>query len=224
MVDISDTTAGNVEGDGKDIACTSCDRQASLHQSMGGGKAADILLWKQWHVSSGIVVVATVFWLLIEHSGLPLLTTCSDVLLILVVLLFLRANFAAFRNKQLQTLPQLVLSEEFVNNVAASFRAKINNTLLMAHEITLGNDFKLFFRMVIGLWILSVLGSYVSFFTFAYIVTIISITIPALYSKHDKHVDRYYGMIRQQFRKHYRVMDESVFSRLPGSLSKDKDQ
>lgn len=55
-------------------------------------------------------------------------------------------------------------------------------------------------------------------------VTIISITIPALYSKHDKHVDRYYGMIRQQFRKHYRVMDESVFSRLPGSLSKDKDQ
>lgn len=163
--------------------------------------AADILLWKQWHVSSGIVVVATVFWLLIEHSGLPLLTTCSDVLLILVVLLFLRANFAAFRNKygygwlmfwitlkflhiiiisykipfvytilffpsdnvfsllaflhflsvsrQLQTLPQLVLSEEFVNNVAASFRAKINNTLLMAHEITLGNDFKLFFRVSI---------------------------------------------------------------------------
>ena len=160
--------------------------------------AADILLWKQWHVSIGVLVVSTVFWLLIEHSGLPLLTTCSDVLLILVVLLFLRANFAAFRNKygfsllmfwftlkflhiivfyrwlfayttlffpadnlfsslaflhflslcrQLQTLPQLVLSEEFVNNVAASLRAKINNTLLMAHDITVGNDFKLFFRV-----------------------------------------------------------------------------
>ncbi|XP_031742470.1 reticulon-like protein B16 isoform X2 [Cucumis sativus] len=214
MVDLSETAAGSAEADGKDIPCTSCDRQTLLHQSMGGGKAADILLWKQWHVSIGVLVVSTVFWLLIEHSGLPLLTTCSDVLLILVVLLFLRANFAAFRNKQLQTLPQLVLSEEFVNNVAASLRAKINNTLLMAHDIT----------MVIGLWLLSVVGSYVSFFTFAYVGTIISITIPALYSKYDKHVDRYCGMIRQQFRKHYRVMDESVFSRLPGGLSKDKDQ
>ncbi|KAG6578480.1 Reticulon-like protein B16 [Cucurbita argyrosperma subsp. argyrosperma] len=223
MVDNCDS-AGNVDADGKDIACTSCDRPPSLHQSMGGGKAADILLWKQRHVSFGIVVVATVFWLLIEHSGLPLLTTCSDVLLVLVVLLFLRANFAAFRKKQLQTLPQLVLSEEFVDNVAASFRAKINNALLVAHDITLGNDFKLFFRMVICLWLLSVLGSYLSFFTFAYIGTIISITIPALYSKYDKHVDRCCGMIRQQFRKHYRVMDESVFSRLPGSLSKDKHQ
>lgn len=44
MVDISDTTAGNVEGDGKDIACTSCDRQASLHQSMGGGKGIQFSL------------------------------------------------------------------------------------------------------------------------------------------------------------------------------------
>ena len=31
-------------------------------------------------------------------------------------------------------------------------------------------------------------------------------------------------MIFQEFRKHYKVMDESVFSRLPGSFSKDKDQ
>lgn len=36
MVDSCDVV-GNREGDGKDIACTSCDRQVSLHQSMGGG-------------------------------------------------------------------------------------------------------------------------------------------------------------------------------------------
>ncbi|XP_022134537.1 reticulon-like protein B16 [Momordica charantia] len=223
MVDNYDS-AGNVEGDGKEIASTSCSRQVSLHQSIGGGKVAEIILWKQWHVSFGVLVVATVAWLLIEHSGLPLLTACSDVLLILVVLLFLRANFAAFQNKQLQMLPQLALSEEFVNDAAASIRAKINNALLMAHDITLGNDFRLFFRVVICLWLLSVIGSYLSFFTFAYIGIIISITIPALYNKYDKHVDRYCGMISQKFRKHYRVMDESVLSKLPGELSKEKDQ
>lgn len=53
--------------------------------------------------------------------------------------------------------------------------------------------------------------------------TIILITLPALYSKYDEHVDKYYGMIHHRFSKHYKVVDESVPSRLFRSLSKDKD-
>lgn len=34
-----------------------------------------------------------------------------------------------------------------VNNAAASFRVKVNNMLLMAHDITLGKDFRLFFKV-----------------------------------------------------------------------------
>nr|GMD53006.1 reticulon-like protein B16 [Ipomoea batatas] len=121
-------------------------RQSSFHQMMGGGKAADVILWRWRRGSFGIIVIATVAWLLFEHSGLPFLSVCSDILLVLTVLLFLRANYAAYKNKQLQTLPQLVLSEEMVNNAAASFRVKINYMLLMAHDITLGKDFKLVFK------------------------------------------------------------------------------
>jgi hypothetical protein len=50
-------------------------------------------------------------------------------------------------SRQLQALPELVLSEEMVNNAAASFRVKINNVLHMAHDITLGKDFRLFFKV-----------------------------------------------------------------------------
>ncbi|XP_059457774.1 reticulon-like protein B16 [Corylus avellana] len=230
----------NVEGDGdarKATASTSSassvssggsgfrlfGRQASVHQCMGGGKAADILLWKRRNVSFGIIVVATAAWIVLERSGLSFLSMCSDVLLILIVLLFLRANYAVFRDRQLQTLPELVLSEEMVNNAAASFRVKINNVLLMAHDITLGKDFRLFFKVVVCLWLLSVIGSFFSFFTLAYIGTIISITVPAFYSKYEEHVDRYCGMIQQQFSKHYKIVDESVIGRLPRNLSKDKD-
>ncbi|KAJ6850615.1 reticulon-like protein B16 [Iris pallida] len=39
----------------------------------------------------------------------------------------------------------------------------------MAHDITLGKDFKLFFQVVAFLWLLSVAGSFFSFFTLAYI-------------------------------------------------------
>lgn len=57
-----------------------------------------MLLWKRRRVSFGVIVVATVAWLIFERSGLPFLSVCSDVLLLLIVLMFIRANFAAFRN------------------------------------------------------------------------------------------------------------------------------
>ena len=53
--------------------------------------------------------------------------------------------------------------------------------------------------------------------------TILSITIPALYSKFEEHVDRYCGMIQRKLSQHYKIVDESVINRLPQSLSKDKD-
>ncbi|KAL0402983.1 UNVERIFIED_CONTAM: Reticulon-like protein B16 [Sesamum radiatum] len=198
-------------------------RQASVHQMMGGGKAADVILWRRRRASFGILLVATFSWLLIERSGISFLSLCSDVLLILIVLLFLKANYAVLRKKQPKTLPELVLSEEMVNNAAASFRVKINYMLLMAHDITLGKDFRLFFKVVIALWLLSVIGSLISFFTLAYIGIILSITIPALYDKFEDHVDRFAGMIHRKFSKHYKIVDESLQSRLPRTLAKEKD-
>ncbi|KAM5556837.1 reticulon-like protein B16 [Rosa sericea] len=199
------------------------DRQGSVHDCFGGGQAADVLLWRRRRVSIGAIVAATVSWLLFERSGLSCLSICSDILLILVVLQFLRANYAVFRNKQLQTIPELVVSEEMVNNAAASFRVKINNVLLMAHDITIGKDFKLFFKVVVCLWLVSVIGSFFSFFTLAYIGSVLSITIPALYSKYEGTVDKYCGKIHRQFSRHYKIVDDSVFNRLPRNTSKDKD-
>ncbi|KAH6812822.1 Reticulon family protein [Perilla frutescens var. hirtella] len=196
-------------------------RQAAGHEMVGGGQV-DVMLWRRYRVSFGLVV-ATLFWILIERSGIPFLSLCSDVLLILVVLLFLQSSYAGYRNKKLPILPELVLSEEMVNNAAASFRAKVNYMLLMAHDITLGKDFRLFFKVVIALWLLSVIGSLISFVTLAYIGIIVSIIVPALYDKFQDRVDRCVGTIHRQFSKHYKIVDESLHSRLPGALAKDKN-
>uniref|UniRef100_A0A1D1Z8G3 Reticulon-like protein n=1 Tax=Anthurium amnicola TaxID=1678845 RepID=A0A1D1Z8G3_9ARAE len=198
-------------------------RQRSIRQIMGSGKAADVILWKRRRMSFGVVAVATAAWLLVEWSGLSFLSISSDVLLILIVIQFIRANFAVLLNKQLQPLPELVLSEEMVNNTAASFRVKINSMLLMAHDITLGKDFRLFFKVVVCLWLLSVIGSFFSFLTLAYIGIIVSITMPALYNKYEEHVDRYAGLVHQKFSKHYNIVDENIIQRLPKRFSKNKD-
>lgn len=52
---------------------------------------------------------------------------------------------------------------------------------------------------------------------------ILSITIPALYDKFEDHVDRFAGMIHRKFSKHYKIVDESLQSRLPRTLAKEKD-
>uniref|UniRef100_A0A803P1H6 Reticulon domain-containing protein n=1 Tax=Cannabis sativa TaxID=3483 RepID=A0A803P1H6_CANSA len=151
-----------------------------------------------------------------------------------------------------------------VNNAAASFRVKINNMLLMAHDITLGKDFRLFFKvsfclldttnsrnlLVIYYGINSKVPEFICMFccdgVFVALVchrrlllllhnciywllcfngdpgTILLITVPALYSKNDERVDRYCGIIQRQLSKHYKIVDENVFSRLPRNSSKDK--
>lgn len=53
--------------------------------------------------------------------------------------------------------------------------------------------------------------------------TILSITIPALYSRYEERVDRCCGIIHRKLSHHYKIVDESVISRIPQSLSKDKD-
>ncbi|XP_042456353.1 reticulon-like protein B16 isoform X2 [Zingiber officinale] len=161
-------------------------RQRSLHQIIGGGRAADVLLWRCRWVSIAVVSAATIAW-------------------------------------PLQPLPELVLTEEMVNDAAVSFRVKFNNLLMMAHDITLGKDFRIFFQVVGMLWILSIVGSFFSFFTLAYIGIILSFTIPVLYNKYEVHVDKCAGFVHRKFSKHYKIVDENVISKLPRRFSKNKD-
>lgn len=158
-----------------------------------------------------------------EKSELSFLTICCDVLLILIVVQLIWVKISGLLNKQPRQLPELVLSEEMVNNAAASFRVKVNNMLMIAHDITLGKDFRLFFQVVSVLWLLSVIGNFYSSVTLAYIGTIALVTVPVLYHRHQEHVDRYAGMVHRNISRHYKIVDENVISRLPRSFIRDKD-
>lgn len=208
--------------DGSADPCSSAGR-LSVHQIVGGGKAADIILWKCRRATVGLIFGATIAWWLFEKSDLSFLTICCDVLLILILVQFLWVKISGLLNKQPRPLPELVLSEEMVNNAAALFRVKVNNMLMIAHDITLGKDFRLFFQVVSVLWLLSVIGNFYSSVTLAYVGTIALVTVPALYHRHQENVDKYAGMLHRNFSRHYKVVDENVISRLPRSFIRDKD-
>ncbi|XP_047047213.1 reticulon-like protein B16 [Lolium rigidum] len=48
-------------------------------------------------------------------------------------------------------------------------------------------------------------------------------SVPALYHRHQEHVDRYTGMVQWNFSRHCKIVDKNVINRLPRSFIHDKD-
>lgn len=67
--------------------------------SFVGDAVADVLLWKRWHRSVAFLVGSTALWFLFEIAGYNLLSFISNVLLLLVVILFVWAKSASLLNR-----------------------------------------------------------------------------------------------------------------------------
>jgi hypothetical protein len=74
-------------------------RKQPIHQVLGGGTTADVLLWRKKHLSIGLLVGATLAWILLEKTGYTLVSLVSNITLFLVVILFVWSNLAALLNR-----------------------------------------------------------------------------------------------------------------------------
>eukprot|EP00249_Psilotum_nudum_P005844 c19275_g1_i2 orf=271-702(+) len=74
-------------------------RERPVHHLLGGGRAADVLLWRKKHVSGGILVGSTVLWVLFVWMGCYLLSTLSTAMLAILFFLSAWSNAAAFLHR-----------------------------------------------------------------------------------------------------------------------------
>lgn len=200
-------------------------RQRSIHQILGGGKHADVILWRHKFMSAGIVGGSTIAWLLFEKSGYTLLTILGNTLLISIVVLFIWSNAATFLNRSPPPLPDLEISEERVVSLALAVRDQINKALAIAHNIALGKDFKQLLKVALVLWGLSIVGGWFHFLTLVYLLIILAHTLPLIYERYEDHIDNYAEVAIGQAHKQYRKIDASVFSKIPmGGLREKKEQ
>ncbi|KAJ0028480.1 hypothetical protein Pint_35250 [Pistacia integerrima] len=75
------------------------DRQRTVHEILGGGLVADVILWRQKNLTLGILMVTFAAWVVFEGSGYTLLSLVSSVLLLLFAILFIWAKSAAVLNR-----------------------------------------------------------------------------------------------------------------------------
>jgi len=197
-------------------------REKPVHSLFGGGKSADVILWRNKQTSAGVLVGATVIWLLFEWLGYHLLTLICHVLILGLTILFVWSNASAFINKQPVRIPQISFSEQLFQDVASAVRFEINRLCAFIHDVASGRDLKKFLMVVAGLWLLSVVGSWTNFLTLFYVAFVFAHTVPVLYEKYEDQVDAFAFKAMDEAKKHYRTFDAKVLSKIPRGPLKDK--
>ncbi|KAJ6832473.1 reticulon-like protein B1 [Iris pallida] len=199
-------------------------RRESVHNVLGGGKSADIILWRNKQMSGSIVAGVTVIWLLFEWMGYHLLSFICNALILMLAVLFIWSNAASFVNRSPPSFPEVILPEDLFLTVAHSVRREINEAFITFRYIASGNDLKTFMMTIGGLWVVSVIGSWFSFLTLCYIVFVAMYTLPVLYEKYEDHVDTVAEKAMVQINKHYKVLDAKVLQKIPRGPFVDKKQ
>ncbi|WVZ72905.1 hypothetical protein U9M48_021292 [Paspalum notatum var. saurae] len=197
-------------------------REQPIHKALGGGKPADVFLWRNKNISAGVLGGATAIWILFELLGYHLLTFVCHGLIFSLGVLFLWSNASSFVNKSPPRIPEVIIPEDLVVNIALSTRYEINRAFANLRQIALGRDIKKFLMVIAGLWLLSVLGSCCNFLTLVYIVFVVLHTVPVLYEKYEDQIDSYGEKGWVEIKKQYTVFDEKVLSKVPRGPAKDK--
>ncbi|KAF5745591.1 reticulon-like protein B11 [Tripterygium wilfordii] len=199
---------------------TNC--RISVHQALGGGSVADVLLWKRWGGALLTLGSATTLWFLFERAGYNLLSFVANVLLLLVVILFVWAKSATLLNRPLPPIPNLEISEDTVAKASGVTRVYINYALSIAHDIAIERNFKLFLQVAICLWLGSYIGGLCNFLTLVYVGVLLSFSLPMLYDKYQDWIDERLCIVRRFIQTQYMKIDDTILKKFPMPLNKEK--
>lgn len=190
-------------------------RKKPVHDMLGGGHSADVLLWRKKHLSAGFLAGSTVIWVLFEWIGYHFISLISLLLLVAVVTLFAWSNGAAFLNRVPPPVPKLELSDEAVLKIAKTVNIEINKMLAMLHEIVIGKDVKRFAKLVGVLSLLVLFGGWFHLLTLFYLAIVAAHTVPILYEKNEDTIDRFVQKALNELKNQYKKVDASMLSRIP---------
>ncbi|CAA0843073.1 Reticulon-like protein B5 [Striga hermonthica] len=178
-------------------------REKPVHKVLGGGKPADIFLWRDKKVSAAVLGVATANWVLFELLEYHLLTLVCHLLILGLAILFLWSNASTFINKSPPKIPNVVIPEDIVLAIASSIRIEINRALATLRDIASGRDLKKFLAVIAGLWVLSVFGSCFNFLTLFYICFVLLLSVPLIYEKYEDQIDAFAEKAEAELKKQF---------------------
>ncbi|CAM8989962.1 unnamed protein product [Rhodiola kirilowii] len=197
-------------------------REKPIHKVLGGGKPADVFLWREKKTSVSVLGSATVIWFLFELIEYHLLTFVCHILILFLTLSFLWSNTSSFINKSPPKIPEISIPEKTVLELVSALTYELNRALVILRDIASGKDLKTFLVVMAGLWFVSIVGSCFNLLTLLYIAFVLLHTVPMLYEKYEDQVDAYGEKAEIEIRRQYAVLNEKVLSKIPIAALKDK--
>ncbi|XWS76951.1 hypothetical protein CRYUN_Cryun01aG0222000 [Craigia yunnanensis] len=197
-------------------------RERPVHHVLGGGKPADVFLWRDKKISAGVLGGATAIWVLFELIEYHLLTLFCHISILSLALMFLWSNAHAFIHKTPPRIPEVHLPEEPFLQVASALTIELNQALKLLRDIASGRNLKKFLMVIAAFWVLSIVGSWCNFLTLFYISFVLLHTVPVFYEKYEDKVDPFAEKAMIEIKKQYAVFDAKVLSKIPKGPLKTK--
>lgn len=197
-------------------------RQKPIYNILGGGKSADVLLWRNKKISAGVLGAATAIWVIFEWLNYNFLSMLCFALMIGMIAQFVWSNASGLLNRSPSKVPRVVLPNELVINVAKSVGAEVNLALGYLQDVACRGNVKQFLLAVLSLWAAAIVGCWCNFLTVLYVGFVAAHTLPVLYERNEDQVDRFVNSTLDHLQHHYRKLDTGMLSRIPTGKFKGK--
>uniref|UniRef100_A0A7N0UX59 Reticulon-like protein n=1 Tax=Kalanchoe fedtschenkoi TaxID=63787 RepID=A0A7N0UX59_KALFE len=197
-------------------------RDRSIHAALGGGKVADVLLWRDKSVSAGILVGVTVLWFLFEVAEYNLVTLLCHMFITKMLAIFIWGTCAEFFKLSPPKIPLNVLDEQTFQRAAIAIHRKFIALVSLLIYVACGNDLRLFFSAIAILSVLSIVGNYISFINLLFFGFLVMETVPFLYERYEDDVDYIVGKMVRELKENFRRFDSNVLNRIPRGPTKDR--
>lgn len=192
-------------------------REKPVHHILGGGKSADVMLWRDKKISAAVLTAATTIWLLFEWLNYNFLSLLCLALVLVMSVQFLWTNASGVfsSDRRPSKAPRLVLPKDFFVNIATAVGAEVNRGLRFLQNVSCGGNLKQFVIVVVCLWAGAVIGNWFNFFTVVYIGFVAAHTLPVLYERYDDQIDNFVYKVLDQMQNQYRKVDSGFLSKIP---------
>ncbi|XP_040996477.1 reticulon-like protein B9 [Juglans microcarpa x Juglans regia] len=201
----------------------------SVHEALGGGKVADVLLWSNESsrtVSAALLIGMTVLWFLFEVAEYNLVTFLCHIIITTMLVFFIWTSIQDNFNWKIPPNihdPMLRSYSEF-REVASTLLTVLNEFLPKLLNIAYERDLRRFLSAILSLYILSVVGSYFSFLNLIYFGFLCMETLPLLYDKFRYQVDNFVEEAMENMKGKYNAFDSKFLNKIPRGHVKEKEK
>ncbi|XP_073117011.1 reticulon-like protein B2 isoform X3 [Elaeis guineensis] len=116
----------------------------ALYDFLGGGKVADVVLWRNKRLSAGILAGFTVIWLLFEVVEYHFVTLLCHMAIAAILVAFIWSNVAALFGLSPPKIPEVrILSQQAFKEFVETLHPKLSRLVSILHRVAFGEDLKL---------------------------------------------------------------------------------